>query len=366
MISKTVKVAQLSFWFVHAQQFCSLAKLTEGVELVGCWDSDVERGSAQAARFGCSFEPDLDKLLSREDIDAVSICAEPFLNPKLAESAAKAGKAILIEKALAGHLSDAEKIVKAVQRYGVQAMPAYNLRFHPVALSMKRIVDSGQMGHLHRVRRLHGHSMAYERGNFDGDEISKNMHWVDPTEEKRGSLFFSGSHAALWFIWMFGPPKYVSAVATTASKNLIVEDNTIVLMEWENGLIGTMESSETLIAQGPVSEIYGTEGVLLQYSGNLPSTRVWNTDYTPLRYFNRTLNEWQVPLLPPQFLRHELKYSSAGVFLQSLLDGEPFPIDMVDGFNSIAILSAAEEALSTRSNVLVKSWQDSESQELTL
>lgn len=357
---KKLRVAQLSFWFVHSQQFCALARSTEHVEIVSCWDNDPVRGRDNADRWGIRFEPDLQQLLSRDDIDAVSICAEPFRNSALVEASAKAGKAILVEKVMAPDLQSAERMVRAVQKYRVPAMPAYNLRFHPAAQAMKEMIDAGALGQLSRVRRLHGHSTAYERHEFDGRAIISEMNWADPMAEKRASLFFSGSHAALWFIWMFGPPAYVQGVATTTTSHLPVEDNAVILMEWGNGMIGTMESSETLLAQGPVAEIYGLDGVLIQYSGDLPGTRVWNRDHTPLRYFNRRTAEWTFPNIPPEFLRHELKYSSPGVFFQHLLAGKELPTDIIDGYNSIAILAAAEEALSTHERVAVKTWTETE------
>jgi predicted dehydrogenase len=38
--------------------------------------------------------------------------------------------------------------VKAAETYGVQIMPAYNLRYTPAFQKMKEIVDSGKLGKL--------------------------------------------------------------------------------------------------------------------------------------------------------------------------------------------------------------------------
>lgn len=351
-----LRVAQLSFWFVHAEQFCQLARTTPGVELVTVWDSDVDRGERQASRFGVPFEPDLDRLLASDDIDAVSLCAEPFRHPGLVEAAAAAGKHLLIEKPLAADLDGAARIVRAVENAGVQAMPAYNLRFHPVSLAAKSVVDTGQLGRLARVRRLHGHSLAYERGDFDGRRIPAVLRWGDPVAERRDSLFFSGTHAALWFQWMFGVPRSVQCMTGTAIEGLAVEDNSVVVMRYDDGLLATMESSETMLAQQTVAEVYGTEGVLVQTAGNLPSTRVWNHDSTPLRIFRRQTGEWTIPALPPQFLRHELAYSSPGQFFMALLQRRPVPTTVRDGYDSLAILVAAEEAARRGTEVEVRPW----------
>ena len=356
MMRKSLRVAQLSFWFVHAEQFCFAAQNAPDVELVAAWDSDVKRGSKRAAYYGVPFYEDIESLLERDDIDAVSLCAEPFRHPDLTEAAAAAGKHMLIEKPMAADLEGAARIVRAVEEHGVQAMPAYNLRFHPVAERVKELVDAGTVGRLSRVRRLHGHSLAYERGDFDARRIAELGDWGDPEAERRDSLFFAGSHSALWFQWMFGLPESVQCMTSTVTSGLTVEDNSVVLLRYPEGLVGAMESSETLLAQGAVTEIYGTEGCILQLRGNLPSTRVWNSAETPLMVFRRDTEEWEVPALPPQFLRHERKHSSLGRFFDALLADNPVPTDVYDGYDSIAILTAADESAALRREVEVRSW----------
>lgn len=143
---KSLRVAQLSFWFVHAEQFCLAAQSAPDVELVAIWDSNGERGSQRASHYGVPFYDDVEALLERDDIDAVSLCAEPFRHPDLAEAAAAAGKHMLIEKPMAADLEGAARIVRAVEEHGVRAMPAYNLRFHPVAARVKELVDDGTAG----------------------------------------------------------------------------------------------------------------------------------------------------------------------------------------------------------------------------
>lgn len=340
MSSRRLGVAQLSFWFVHAEEFCHRALLTPGVDLIGAWDSDIDRGERRCRAHGIPFEPDLTRLLERPDLDAVSICAEPFRHPELVEAVAEAGKQILIEKPMASSVDGARRIVDAAKRHGVGVMPAYNLRYHPMSAILKATVDSGELGELVRVRRLHGHFLEFETAGFRAGEIAAD--WVNPVLERRDSLFFAGSHVALWYEWMFGMPTSVSCMRFNVVRDLPVEDNTTAMLNFDNRFIGVMEISETLIAQQSVTEIYGTDGVIVQRRGNLPSTRVRDEGRSPIMIFDRRRNEWRAPAVPSQFLRHEDGYSSAGVFLSSLLADKPFPDGPESGLRSIAILAAAE------------------------
>lgn len=349
MTNRRIGVAQLSYWFVHAEEFCHRALTTPGVELVAAWDSDEPRGRGHSAAYGVTFDHDLERLLRRDDIQAVSICAEPFRQPALVEAAAAAGKHVLIEKPMAGSVDGAKRIVAAQERYGVQVMPAYNLRYHPLAAVVKSIVDDGMLGDIVRVRRLHGHYFEAEDAQFDAAKFSAD--WGDPVEEHRDSLFFAGSHVALWYTWMFGLPSSISCMRYNVIPGLPVEDNSTALLNYQDRFTGVMEVSETLIAQQAVSEIYGTDGVVIQRRGNLPSTRVRDSSRSPVLIFDRKKNEWRAPALPPHFLRHESEYNSVGVFFNALLRDEPVPDGPVSGLNSIAILQAAETAAKERREV---------------
>lgn len=340
-MGQALGIAQLSFWFAHAFDVCTKAQQTPGVELVACWDSDIERGRHHAASYGVDFEKDLDRLLRREDVHAVSLCAEPFRHPDLAERAAAAGKHVFVEKPMASDVAGARRIAAAAERHGIQVMPAYNLRHNPVSYRMKELVDVGAIGDVTRVRRLHGHYHEVEEAGLDTGRLLEK--WGDPVAEHRDSLFFAGSHTALWFEWMFGLPQSVQCMRHTGLAGLPIEDNSTTLWRYD-GFVGVMECSELLPAQPIVTEIYGTRGVLVQLRGNLPSTRVDGPARTPLRLFRSETEEWEVPDLPPQFLRHEPAYTSPGLFFDALLNDRPVPNTVSSGVNSIAMLVAAERA----------------------
>ncbi|AYY13780.1 gfo/Idh/MocA family oxidoreductase [Actinobacteria bacterium YIM 96077] len=344
MSRQDLRIAQLSFWFMHANEICRRAQAAPGVQLAAVWDSDQARGNRKAAQFGVPFEPELATLLDRDDIDAVSMCAEPARHPDLVEAAAAAGKHVLIEKPIAGDVAGARRIVEAARTHGVQIMPAYNLRHHPLAQRVKQLVDDGAVGEVVRVRKLHGHYLEYEAADYRADRITRA--WGDPHDERRDSLFFAGTHVSLWFEWMFGMPESALCVRQTVVDGLPVEDNSTVMFRYPR-YVGVSELSETLAAQQPVTEIYGTEGTILQLRGNLPSTRVFNPARTPLLIFNRRDDSWWVPDLPPHFLRHEDQYHSAGVFFEALRREEPVPTSPEAGLRSIAMLVAAERAAAT-------------------
>jgi predicted dehydrogenase len=359
-----LRVAVLGFWFIHADLFCGEARRAEGVELVAGWDDDIERGQSKAAEYGIDFVPSAEALLSRADVDAVCIAAHPARRAELAELAAAHGKHILVEKPMSTTLADAARIVQAVEQSGVQLMPAFTLRSSPAARYVKTLVDAGELGTIGRVRLMHAQFAASEAANFDGLALAAQEGWVDPEGEGRSSLLFVASHSALWFQWLFGTPASVMSMTNTMSRDLPVEDSAASLLRYaasdrpgmDRGFVAIMDVSTGHSASTVLAEIYGTEGVLVQHRPNLPTTRAWNPVGTPVGVFRRGSKAWEYPEFPPEFRRHEPAYTLYGDFFSSVRSGTTTPVDVYDGYNSIATLVAARRSELEGIEVSVQAW----------
>ena len=95
-----LNAAMLSKWHVHAPGYANMLKSSGKVDIKAVWDDDTARGSAWAKELGAEFEPDLAKLLARDDIEAVFCDAPTTAHKDIIIAAAKAGKHIFTEKAL--------------------------------------------------------------------------------------------------------------------------------------------------------------------------------------------------------------------------------------------------------------------------
>ncbi len=352
---KKVRFAQLSFWFGHAYGICSAAKINPVSELVCVWDEDEERGKQASERVGVEFVKNLHELLARDDIDAVGITCSTQKHIELIEMAAKAGKHCFVEKPFTRTLEEAERAVKAAETYGVQIMPAYNLRYTPAFQKMKEIVDSGKLGKLYQVRRRHGHDI-YHKLNYDAQAIMKDPSWpwVDPNREGRDPLYHAGSHAILWMLWMFGMPRSVSAVGSNIVKDLPVFDNHADVFRYDSGLLVTLHLSETESAAPLAAEIYGTEGALVQIRGDHPSTRAVCGTEQALMIYTRETKEWQaIPDLSSDFQPRGRGSSSAWPFLEALAEGREVPVSVYDGRDCMMVLEAAERSAQEKSEITI-------------
>ncbi len=90
----------------------------------------------------------LDSLLADPDIDLVDICNPTHLHPATAIAALKAGKHVLVEKAIALTTEDADAMVAAAKRAGKLLMVAHVLPFFPEFQFAAEAIRTGRYGKL--------------------------------------------------------------------------------------------------------------------------------------------------------------------------------------------------------------------------
>jgi len=92
-VSNPIKVAALGFWHVHPADYAARVQQHSDTELVAIWDDDPARGKAAAYSNETTFVDDLEELLARDDIDAVTVTAATSDHHSIMLRAAQAGKA---------------------------------------------------------------------------------------------------------------------------------------------------------------------------------------------------------------------------------------------------------------------------------
>ena len=99
-----------------------------------------------------SIETDWQKLIARDDIDAIDICTPNNSHAEIAIAAAEAGKMILCEKPLALNAAEGERMVAAIEKAGVANTVWYNYRRVPAVTLAKQLIDEGRLGKIFHYR----------------------------------------------------------------------------------------------------------------------------------------------------------------------------------------------------------------------
>ena len=113
--------------------------------------SRPQDGAALSAKYGSAIQTftDLDAMLKRPDIHAVSICSYPSQHAQHLIAAARAGKHIILEKPLCLSLEESKAMLSEVAKAGVKTCVCFECRYSSQFLSIKAMIDSGLLGTLH-------------------------------------------------------------------------------------------------------------------------------------------------------------------------------------------------------------------------
>ena len=248
-----IRVAVLSFWHVHAGDYTRRTVEHPDTELVTIWDDDDARGKAAAEQYGVEHTADLEALLARDDIDAVTVTTETSRHRDIMVAAARAGKHIFTEKLLAPTVAEAEEIIKACDDNGVKLIVSLPRLYDGYTPVIKELIDSGKLGDITyaRVRLSHNGSVA--------DWLPDRFY--DPQPAIGGALTDLGCHPVyLTQLFLGSTPSTVSATYGAVTGRA-VEDNAVVTVGYPSGAIGVIEAG--FVSPSPfIIDIGGTEGVL--------------------------------------------------------------------------------------------------------
>lgn len=254
-----INVALLSKWHVHAEDYAKQASENNNLSIQVVWDEDEERGKAWAQRLGVPFELDLQKILADSSIDAVIVNTPTNLHKEVMIAAAKQKKHIFTEKVLALTAQECDEIFTAVEEAGVQLMVSLPRLTEPYYLYAQEVVDKGLVGTVTGMRcRLAHNGAVPTEANPSG--------WLPPHFFNReqcggGALVDLGAHPIYLTNRLGGKAKAVTA-RFQHIKGCEVEDYAIVLVEYESGALGTIETGFLSYGSPFELEVFGTEGTL--------------------------------------------------------------------------------------------------------
>ena len=183
-----------------AHRFFSLPMIPELNVLAGR-DEAAVRAAAERLGFA-SVETDWHRVIERDDVDLVDICAPGNMHHEIAIAALNAGKHVLCEKPLANSVAEAEAMTAAATeaaRHGVYAMCGYTYRRTPALALAKELIDEGRIGTVRHVRAQYLQDWL--------SDANAPMTWrLDKTKSGSGALGDIGAHIIDTAQWLTGTP----------------------------------------------------------------------------------------------------------------------------------------------------------------
>jgi predicted dehydrogenase len=168
--------------------------LTKVLALCSRTEEGAKRKAAECG-IECAVFTDYGKLFDQEGIDIIAIATPPDRHADEAVAAAKAGKHLLLEKAMATTLEDARAIRDAVAEAGVKSVVSFVLRWNPLFDIIKTQLAENAIGRvfLGEVDYFHGIGPWY-----------KQYAWNVKKDVGVSSLLSAGCHAVDALRWFMG------------------------------------------------------------------------------------------------------------------------------------------------------------------
>lgn len=293
-------------------------------ELTMLIDTNEELVKNMAAELNVpKWSVDFNDCLS-DEIDVVDISTPNFLHAEQAIKAIEAGKHVLIQKPVAVSVEETQKIVSAAQKNPDVKVGVYmQHRGNPVYREIKEIIKSGLIGQVvsTRARRSYTSGLKMKPGTWRGD-VKKTG---------GGSFMQLAVHSLDICMWMLESKiSHISAISRkVACENIGGDDITVAMFEYDNGVIGTVETS--YCSTGVETAVYGTEGyIILNELGAMLRMNL-NAPFNGrhIKYTEpRKMIEIPVGITRDTMYTADNRYEQHLEFLRCVAENKPFSVDM--------------------------------------
>ncbi|HEV7680820.1 MAG TPA: Gfo/Idh/MocA family oxidoreductase [Pyrinomonadaceae bacterium] len=270
--NKTIGIGIVGAGFARSTQIPGFRNC-EGARVVAIASRRREHAAQVAQEFGIEHvAADWKELVTRADIDLISVVTPPATHEEITLAALENGKAVLCEKPMAMDAAEAKRMTDRAQVAGVLALIDHELRFLNSRRKMRAMLLAGEIGNVRHCNYVFRSDYRGVLGNWD---------WWSDAKMGGGTLGAIGSHAIDSFRWLLDVE--VSEVCctlsthvserpdkTTGTARAVTSDDTVrMLLRFAESPLtkgATGAASLSVVESGKLQnqlEVYGSSGALM-------------------------------------------------------------------------------------------------------
>jgi phthalate 4,5-cis-dihydrodiol dehydrogenase len=304
----------------------------KGARLVAACDIQPDRVERFTAEFGCAGETDVDRLLSRSDVDIVLIALPHGLHEEGVRKAAQAGKHIMVEKPMAMEVDACDRMIAVSREARVQLFIAHTERFIAATRTAKGILDSGQVG-----TPVMATDVWYQPFRRE-----TRQPWMLDRSRGGGFLQMAGSHMIDRLVYLLDSPvrSVRASVRTAYHPDIKCDDAVLAFLELRNGTPCTLATVSYRDNADSGVEAHGME--LLCTDGMV------KVDQRRRVYVSRNGQYEEVPVERDNAVALEWD-----LFTEGLRQGAPPPVSLEHARHVVAVMEACEASSATGKTVEV-------------
>lgn len=302
---------------------------------------------ALAERLGVPHFDSHEHLLDRGGIDGAIVALPNAMHVPTAIALLDAGIPVLVEKPISDDVTSAHRLVTAARRTRVPVLVGHQRRHSPDIYGARQCVQSGQLGSLVAVNGLW--FVRKHDSYFDAE-------WR--RELGGGPFLINLIHDVDCFRYMVGDITSVMAISANHVRGFQVEDSAAVLLNFANGVVGTVILSDAVpspwvwdMASGKAPYFPHTPADCFYLGGTkaslaVPSMEMWE---------HRPGGDWRDPLIRQRIpIDRTDPYRNQLAHFLDVIEGAAAPIvDAADGTRTLATTLAVARAARERCEVSV-------------
>ena len=306
-----------------------------GYEVVAIQTSNAERLAHARLDFPTADVVATTEELVARKLDLVVVASANIAHAHDALIAIKAGIPVVVDKPMGRTVAETKSIIDAGLSAKVPVSTFFNRRWDSDALTIKRVLASGELGVIHRM------DSRFERFRPDLNPTSwrENMSVADGG----GQLLDLQPHLISTAIDWFGAAKLVTASVRALRGG--ADDDSLLVIKHLKGVISYLSASAVVGAPGPRIRILGTKGALvindldpqeeLLRNGMYPKGGTWSVPTASRAFIHRgnDVNE-----IAGENGNYALFYSAVA---GAIAGNNPWPIDNRDALLVAEIIDQA-------------------------
>ena len=231
----TVKFALVGCGRVSRKHVDAVAH-SDGAEIVAVCDVQHDRARALGIELNVPAFASLPEMLAGVPaIDVVSVLTPTGYHKDHALLAAAAGKHVVVEKPIAMRAADADDMIAACARAGVQLFVVKPTRYHAPVRELRRAIERGDFGVM--VEGTVRLRWCRRQDYYDRDP------WRGSAALDGGVLMNQASHYIDLLVWMLGPVESVYAMTAQRLAKIESEDTAAGVLRFASGALGIIEAT---------------------------------------------------------------------------------------------------------------------------
>lgn len=346
-VDRVLEVALIGYGLGGSVFHAPLIEATEGLRVNTVVTANPRRAHlAQANHPGVRILPTADALWADPGPMELVVVASPNRwHVTHALAAIKAGRAVVVDKPVAGTLTDVRRLATTSKQAGVPVSVFHNRRWDGDFRTVRDLLDKGELGQVHRFES------RFER--WRPTVAGGTWKESDDPEDLGGILYDLGSHLVDQALTLFGPAVAIYAEQSLTRPGALADDDAFVALTHAGGVRSHLWMSAVAADLGPRMRVLGSAAAYVTHgmdsqeaalrAGGRPDTDPdWGA--VPAALWGRLGTPERAVPVPTVAGAYQEFYA---LLRDALRTGSAVPVPIEEAMATVAVLDAARVSART-------------------